>query len=107
MSNLGARGGTIVTRAGRVPLAERRVRLDDTDRRKIVLEAAWSVALNKGILGLNWPDVAKACKVKTSLITARRCYQNLFELRRAVAEHARSTGNSDLTRQGTEFGFIK
>jgi hypothetical protein len=104
MSNLGARGGTIVTRVG--PL--RRVRLDDAEhRRKIVLDAALTVARSKGLMRLNWPDVAKACKVTTSIITARRCYQNLVELRKAVAERARTAGDTDLIAQGKEFGFLE
>lgn len=102
MSNLGARGGTVITRAD-----AGRVRLNDAgQRREIVLNAAIRVAKSKGIGRLNWPDVAAACRVQTSIITARRCYLSLVELRRAVVERAQAAGDSDLIAQGKDFGLI-
>lgn len=123
MSNLGARGGVLVTRTNKRPVMGRkrsgasqlkpatdqtkRVRLDDpAQRREVVLTAALKVARAESILDLTWPKVAVACEVKTSVITARRTFQSLVALRRAVAERGKSTGDQKLMDEAARFGLL-
>ncbi len=136
LDGLGIRGARVVTRAdtakaaiartGKRPLdpseaarlsrearkpANKRthVKITDTDRRRsIVLNAAVEVAKKSpdGVMGLRWDDVAKACAVQTSGITARRMFKRLVDLRDAVVEHGRLTGDRAIIEQAERFGLV-
>lgn len=118
MSNLGARGGQIITRAGADRSAVRarrgkrfiggRVRMTEDERRRIILEAAMRL-LRGGMMlvELKWHNVAAACDVQTSVMTVRRAFDHsAIALRRAVAEHGRSVGDKAIADEGVRFGFL-
>lgn len=107
MSDLGARGGRIITGGRRAARRVKRVRLDDDDQRRlIVLEAALKLARTRGFLSFSWTDVAAACAVKTSISTARRSFESLVALRTAVAQRAESEGAIDVVEKAKQFGFL-
>jgi hypothetical protein len=130
MSDLGIRGGRIVTRADKRPVAadkhciavkaragargkrahKLRVRLTDEARRKVVLDAAYELAKGKGLASLSWPSIAANCEQLTSAITARRTFQSLVALRAALIERAESENTEEarqILRQARQFGLIE
>jgi hypothetical protein len=120
MSNLGARGGRIVTQAdaGKVAVAQagrrrrfspERVRLSEDERKRIILEAAMRlIERGASLVELKWINVAEECELKTSVMTARRTFdQSVIALRRAVAELGRSRGNARIIEQGVRFGLLQ
>lgn len=119
MSNLGARGGQIITRAGdgrrAVVAGDRfdrwsgeRVRLTRQDRHRIILDAAMRLlASGRLLIELKWETVAAECAVQTSVMTVRRTFdQSVVALRRAAAERGRREGNAGIIAQGIEHGFL-
>lgn len=86
----------------------RRMRLDATERRAVVLEAAYLLAKRPdvGLMGITWDDVVRTCEVSTSRMTARRCFQSLVALRRAVVERGRSLNDDAIVQQGTRYGLL-
>lgn len=121
MSDLGIRGGRMVTRSDKRPLGaggERRrkpapkprVRLRDDMRRTVVLDAAYELAKRNGIASLSWPAVASACSQLTSAMTARRTFQSLVALRAALIERAESEDTEEarqVLEQARQFGLLE
>lgn len=59
------------------------------------------------LVELKWSNVAAECEVKTSIMTARRTFdQSVIALRRAVAELGRSRGNAEIIEQAVRFGIL-
>lgn len=119
MSNLGARGGRIITSAdpARAPMAapkrgkrfsRDRVRLSEDERKRLILDAAMRL-LDSGklLVELKWENVANECSVRTSIMTARRAFdKSVVALRRAAAERGRSEGKAGIVEQGVRYGFL-
>jgi AcrR family transcriptional regulator len=64
------------------------MKMDPTQRRELILEAALSVARIKGIAALTFRDIAEACEVTTSPATVRRYGKRIGEIQRAVIQRA-------------------
>lgn len=120
MSNLGSRGGRIITRADkdRAPVAAvsgrggrrpSRARIDDPDtRRAAVLDAAYRCAKRHGLFELNWPMIALACRVQTSVSTARRAFNySITDLRSEVVKRGIELGDSSIVDEGRRYGILK
>lgn len=113
MSNLGARGGRIVTQADPIRRGLRfkrdRVRLSEDERRRLLLDAAMRLLdCGKLLIELKWENVALECSVRTSVMTARRTFdQSVMALRRAAAERGRSEGRADIIAQGVQYDLLE
>lgn len=102
-------------RAARPPVGRRRsqrvarrIRMDASQRRAVVLNAAYLLAKRPdvGLMGFTWDDVIRMCEVTTSRMTARRSFQSLVELRKAVVERGRSLDDSAIVQQGARFDIL-
>jgi len=114
MSNLGARGGAVITEAAWSPDDVRArakprsfVHLGPQQRAIVIITAATVVAKRNGIMGINWRDVLEECKPETAMATARRTFTSLMDLRKAVAERAKRDGDQELINQGRAHGLLK
>lgn len=114
MSNITGAGGHRARRQ-RAPVGRRRgqrvarrIRMDANQRRAVVLDAAYLLAKRPdvGLMGFTWDDVIRVCEVTTSRMTARRSFQSLVELRKAVVERGRSLKDSAIVQQGARFGLL-
>ena len=81
------------------------VRLEEGQRRAIILTAAVALSATCKLVDINYEDVAAKCSVKTSVGTVRGYFRTKAHLWRAIAKH---DGASEYTmQQAREMDIIK
>ena len=81
-----------------------RLRLETTERRAVVVQAAVRIAESEGLASVTHGNVAGRCAVRTSVPTIRNYFPHKIDLWRAVLD---ATTDEDVHMQAATLGVVR